>query len=890
MKNKTFRKDRLALTISVALGAAVLPQMSMAQEAGTPSKSKAESMEEIVVTATKRETSLMDTPVSITAFSQDQLERTGATNVKDLAGLVPNLDIGYDQDQASPVIAMRGVRSTNTSELGDPSVGLHMDGIYSPRPQGAMALMFDVERVEALRGPQGTLFGRNSTVGVVNVISKRPDMENFEGNVGVELGSWNNRVVKGVLNLPVSDTFALRASFMQQTRDSYLDGYYDPNQWDRRRLPGYAQNAADLEGDAQTRIQDRNWWTDKKELVKADKEDFYNNIDQYAVRVSALWEPTENISWMTTFEKYQDQGAGSINTIDCDKLELAGGSCEDIYGPGADQYTVAVNTPGELDLSIDSFRSSFRWDFSDEMAFIYNAGYAVQERSNLVDIDGGVTDWDMELWFTDTEYASQSHELQLQSTGDGPLQWIAGAFYFEENNDMNGLFNAHMNDSVFWDQPNRTLESEAVFGQGTYELTEKLFLTAGYRYSKDTKQDVGGHNLSCNRDWSLGEADAGFPGCYPAWVWADGLDADDYFNQYSADHFANPDIYTVATNNDTKGSWSDSNFRLGLDYDLTDDVMVYGYVADGFKSGGIGDVVVETVQDPETGEYVLDENGNEIQIRHDSNYAPESVTTYELGAKGSFFDGSLNLAATYFFSDYTDMQLAAPESVYDVYSEDMNPASDTFGEIITNGVVVYRTKNAAEARIQGVELEFQWAPFENGVFAGYATWLDTEITSDFETRWNFANQELFGIADYGLAYSNENTDLYRNLKGNELAASPNFAFTVNYTHTFELGNGDRIIPFVNVHWEDDSYLTYWNVDKHEFPTSTPEAFSDKRDAFTTVDVSVRYVTADDKISAEMFGYNVTDEIIPYWAAGGDGLVRGPMSVPANYGVRFNYNF
>ncbi|GMG87948.1 TonB-dependent receptor [Biformimicrobium ophioploci] len=884
-----FLKKPLTVALAIAnLGVAT----ALAQEAEPAKEEKSTGLlEEVTVTATKRETDLMDTPVAITAFSQAQLERAGATNVRDLAGLVPNLDIGYEQDQASPVISMRGVRSTNTSELGDPSVGLHMDGIYSPRPQGAMALMFDVERVEALRGPQGTLFGRNSTVGVVNVISRRPDTESFEANVGVELGSWDNQVMKGVMNLPVSDTFALRASFIQQTRDSYLDGYYDPNQWDRRRLPGYAQNAPDLVGDAQTLIQDRNWWGTKKELVKADGEDFYNNIDQYAFRLAALWEPTEKISWLTSIEKYQDQGAGSINTLDCDKLELAGNSCENIYGPGADQYTVAVNTPGELDLSIESFRSSFRWDFSDEMAFIYNAGYAVQDRSNLVDIDAGVTDWDMEIWFVDTEYASQSHELQLQSTGDGKLQWIAGAFYFKEKNDMDGLFNAHMNDSAFWDQPNRTLESEAVFGQMTYELTEKLFLTAGYRYSKDTKQDVGGRNLSCNRDWGLGEGDAGFPGCYPAWVWADGLDADDYFNQYSADHFANPDIYSVATNNDNKGSWSDSTFRLGLDYDLTDDVMLYAYVADGFKAGGIGDVVVEYLQDPLTAEYATDENGEQIiEQVYQQNYDPERVTTFEIGAKGSFFDGSLNLAATYFLSDYTDMQLAAPESVHDVYAIEQNPDSDNFGEVITNGVVVYNTRNAAESMIQGVEVEFQWAPIENGVFGGYVTWLDTEITSDFETRWNFANRELFEIPDYGLAHSNENPLLYRNLKGNELAASPEFALTINYAHTFELGNGDRIIPFVNVHWEDDSYLSYWNVDKHDFPTPTPEAFSDTREAFTTVDVSIRYVTADDKISAELFGYNVTDEIIPYWASAGDGVVRAPMSVPANYGVRFNYTF
>ncbi len=881
-------QKKLACAVALANAAIAFPALAENES----DKELDWSLEEIVVTATKRETNLMDTPVAISAFTEAELQRQGITNVKDIANLIPNVDIAFDQDQSSPVIAMRGVRSTNTSELGDPSVGLHMDGIYSPRPQAAMALMFDTERVEALRGPQGTLFGRNSTVGTINVISKRPVMDEFEGSVGVEVGRWNQELIKGVVNIPVSDTLALRASFLQQTRDSHLDGYYDANQWDKRRLSDEAKNAPVITGPEQTESQRQNWFSPKRELVKADADDFYNNVDQYAYRLSGLWEPTDNLSWMLTYEKFQDQSAGGINTLDCDKAEKrldgdgeAGNlGCDHIYGPGADEYTVAVNTPGELDLSNDSIRSNFRWDFADNLAFVYNAGYAVQERSNVIDIDAGVIGWDMELNFVDTKYTSQSHEFQLQSTDAGPLQWVAGAFFFKEENEMKGYFNAHMNDSTYWDQPDRTVESQAYFAQGTYDVTEKLHLTLGYRWSEDTKEDKGGQNKTCQRDWSLGPADEGFPGCYPAWD-------HDLFNSYSPDHFDNPDIYTTTTNNDTKGTWSQGTYRVGIDYDLTDDIMLYAYVANGFKSGGIGDVVVEHVWDPVAEEYPVDADGNRlIKEVHDSNYDPEEVTTFEIGAKGTFLDGKLNLTGTFFYSDYKDMQLAAPESVFNVYSEIMDPTDPDFGEIETNGFVVYRTKNAAESVIKGLELEFDWAPYPNGRISGFATWMKTEITSDFNARWNYSNQGLFNQPDYGLAHDNENPELFRNLKGNELAASPEYSLTINYDHTFDLGDKGKIVPFISVHWEDESYLTYWNVDKHEFPTETPEAFDDTRDAFYTVNMSVTYWSPDDTWNVEAFGYNVTDESIPYWASGGDGMVRGPRSLPANYGVRFNYNF
>ncbi|MBY6188855.1 TonB-dependent receptor [Microbulbifer agarilyticus] len=895
------------LALSIAL---VHSGLAMAQEQqDTDTTLAANTLEEVTVTATKRETNLMETPISITAFSQEKLDREGLTNIKDMAQMVPNMEISMDSSQTAPVVAMRGVRSTNITELGDPSVGLHLDGIYSPRPQGAMALMFDVERVEAMRGPQGTLFGRNSTVGNVNIISKRPDFNEFDASVGVEAGRWNHQQTRGMVNLPVSDTFAVRASFMQETRDSYLRGYYDPNQWDVRYLPEEIQNAPVYTGaDEDRSLRQRERWGsgEVQELVKADPADFYNNSDQYAFRVSALWEPSESLSWMLAYEQFQDDSAGGTDTMNCDMADKrikkdwdgnyvdADGNisatpvtgllgCESVYGPGADDYTVAVSVPGFLDLSIDSVRSNLSWDVSEEIALIYNAGWAEQVRSQHSDQDRGITGWDMSIFFRDATFVSQSHELQLQSTGSGPLQWIAGAFYFEEDNNMQGGWINSGNNADYWNQPARTLKSQAFFTQGTYALTDQLNLTLGLRYTEDSKQDVGGRNMTCNGDTinpQTGER------CFPAW------DRDAY-NQLPTDYFDDPAIYTAVSDNQTEGSWDFTNYRIGLDYILNDDLMVFGYVANGFKSGGIGDVFVQYEQDPTTAEYLTDTNGDRvIKERHQNTYDPEIVTTYELGTKGTFMDGSLNLMATLFYSDYEDMQAASARGIFPFYVEERDEQTgELTGEITTETQTVFQTENIGRAAIKGFEVEFDWAPIENGRFDGYVTWLDTEITSDFVYHWGFATTDLFEV-DHGTATNPENDALKVNLKGNDLAASPKLTAKLNYTHTFRFNNGFALVPHVSYYWRDKSYHTFHNVDKHYevFATETPDAFSDVRPAFHSVNTTLKLEAPDNQWNIEAFAYNVTDQRQTYWAGGGDGLIKGPVSMPRFYGLRANYNF
>jgi len=250
-------------------------------------------VEEIIVTSTKRETNLMETPLAVTALSQEDLEKEGVKNALDLATLVPNLQIGLSPSDSGVQIAIRGITSNNFTELGDPTVAVHFDGLYSPRPQAGLALMHDVERVEINRGPQGTLFGRNSTAGSINVISSRPKFGEFFGNVNVGLGNRNQQTYKGWLNIPVNDVFALRVSGLLDKADSYLNqsqDFFD--------LALDTNNDGDFDDEFDV-APDGIPNVDQRRNRAVGKSNAYGATDRKGARLSARYSPTPTFDWFS---------------------------------------------------------------------------------------------------------------------------------------------------------------------------------------------------------------------------------------------------------------------------------------------------------------------------------------------------------------------------------------------------------------------------------------------------------------------------------------------------------------------------------------------------------------------------------------------------------------
>ena len=180
-------------------------------------------IEEMTVTATRVETNLMETAISVSAFDQETLTQNGVRDIRDASDLVPNFDVAFSPSDSGVQLTIRGINSNNFTEISDPSVAFHVDGVYSPRPQGATALMFDLERLEVMRGPQGTLFGRNSAAGSVNVITAKPAFDGVYATLGAEVGNYGYLNTLGTLNVPLSDTLAVRFNFFQEERESWIN-------------------------------------------------------------------------------------------------------------------------------------------------------------------------------------------------------------------------------------------------------------------------------------------------------------------------------------------------------------------------------------------------------------------------------------------------------------------------------------------------------------------------------------------------------------------------------------------------------------------------------------------------------------------------------------------
>lgn len=895
------KRNALSLAIAMACAFSAAAQQADVNKVAETTTAQASSneteLEVISVTATKRKTKLMETPVAISALSEAQLQQHGVTSVKDIADLVPGLDISVASEQAAPVITMRGIRSTNITELGDPAVGVHLDGIYSPRMQGALALMYDVERVEALRGPQGTLFGRNSTVGSINVLTAKPEFDSSYGNANTELGRFNAVSTGGMYNWAVSDEFAVRFSGKTLKRDSYVEGYWDPNQYDTRYLPEGVLNAEVIsdnsyQGIGQTLTQRENWWIDAagtnpeaqkvRALTPADKEDFYNNANEHSFRVSTLWEPSAGrFSNHTVFQYYKNDSAGSVEMVDCEKLRGRpaefGGDCSSFL-PSDNTYQAVVNVPGKLELDITYLRNTLNYELTDELNLVWLAGFEDMKRESAQDTEIGLDVWDGAMFFLDgTGARSYSTELQLQSDELGDLVWIAGVNLFHEKTTTVGYYDNPMDDKAFWDQPDRSTDAFAAFGQATYNLSSDLHLTLGYRFSDETKQDVGGRTLRCSN------AD----GCAPGWFNRTIL------SELPTNAFENPAIYKSSFANDNKGSWQNSDFRLGLDYDFTEHTMVYGYVASGFKAGGIGDVF----------EVVNDRTG-QVQ-RFETQFAPETVLTYELGTKTSLLDNSLNLQAVFFYTDYQDMQYASVGSIGNVErlaaveNPDGSPVLDQNGQPVLDyrnmPVIAYYTQNVPGSTIKGIELEFDWKPYPSGRITGYATWTDARITDDWITKWDYDPEYLFDLS-YEESIDPENTLLTTNLKGNQLAMVPEYTASLSYTHSFDLGDYGYIHGWFNASWKDKSYNTIWNLDKHlddmnfAVPDEALAYVDDGRDSFTSVNASVKYEPKDQVWFAELFISNATNEIVQQWSNTGKGFPKGSFGMPRYYGVRAGFNF
>lgn len=546
------------------LGAALAATPALAQTTETSPDSPAESASmvedqgdgDIVVTARRRAESVIDVPIAMSVVTGDQLTRTGAVDITALQDKTPNLTLQIARGSNSTLIAFsRGVGQQDPLWGFEPGIGLYLDDVYVARPQGAVLDIFDVERVEVLRGPQGTLYGRNTIGGAIKYVTKRLGND-YAATARASYGAYNQLDLIGQVTVPIGDSFAIGGAIARYKRD------------------GYGRNLT----------------------TGADQYD----KDVLAARVSAEWTPTDSIFVRLAGDRTLDKSNPRHGT------RLLGNGTDARYAPTSSVYDTRAGIGDRNRVVAQGLSLTGEFQLSDLLTFKSISAYREGATNTVIDFDNtALPTLDVPAEYDDWQF---TQELQLLIQGER-LQGVAGLYYL--NADASGAFDTvlgGLNLTTLTSGQVRT-KSYAAFGDISYDLTDRLKVSAGLRYTKDDKTGtVFRRNYTGIRSPRFGNAAA-----------VPGLIRTDYTNDRSFDQFTP---------------------RVSISYEPRQDLNVYASWGRGFKSGGF-DMRGDAVFTPTTV----------------GGYDPEKITSYEVGMKGAFLDRKLFLNLAGYYSRYTDQQV-----------------------------------------------------------------------------------------------------------------------------------------------------------------------------------------------------------------------------------------
>jgi iron complex outermembrane recepter protein len=550
--------------------------------------------DDIIVTATRENTLLSKTPIAISAITGEGLRESGIVGPTELGDSIPNLSI----DRANGLqITIRGVTSTDGTEKGDPSAAFLLDGVYIARPQQADVSFFDVSRVEVLRGPQGTLYGRNTTAGVVNVITNKPKLGSFSAGANAGYGNFDSINADGYVNIPAGDKVAIRAAASFDQRDNYIR----PLATDTTSIDPFRKNFA---GRLQVYFEPSD---SLNVLLRAD----YGKLQGSrvaGVRASNFFDFGTVDSQGRPLYIGNSRKSRELRTRGSIALPIPaavfGGGDTDTTKPSLDNHTYSLE--GEIN-----------WDAGPVTAtYIGSYRRYVAHENQLIDVGAPVG---FAATF-DGSYRAQSHELRFATSGDGPLKAQAGAYYFREKSGIGfHLLNTPFAATpVFGFPQDPTIsKSLAFYAQGTYSLTDAIRLTLGGRYTDDDKSRFGHTVFQQTLTFNAAAGDTRFQN-------AAAIDGN-------------------ITNK--KFTW-----RAGLDADVGQAGLAYGSVSTGYKAGGFGDGCL-------VGVTTQGELCNQVRAPNVLFYQPETLTAYEIGYKDRISD-ALRVSASIFHYSYKNLQLS----------------------------------------------------------------------------------------------------------------------------------------------------------------------------------------------------------------------------------------
>ena len=601
MKRVTLKHS--TLTLAIALGIAA-PAVS-AQEAEAPATTESSStttLGAVKVTARKREETLQDVPVAVTAFTSEALDKLNIQDLSDLDAQVPNLTVYAARGSSSTITAyIRGVGQSDPLWGVDPGVGLYLDDVYIARPQGALLDVFDVERIEVLRGPQGTLYGKNTIGGAIKYVSRGLPKET-SGFASITVGNHNQLDVKGAIGGPIGGSEALRArvAVASLNRDGYGENVLTGQQVsDKEILAGRAQLGAYVSDDLD--IQFAVDWMDDQSGVRGGKMLAANAFD-FAI------DPA--------------RGFGQQ--------------------PLDSRYDIRSGMPNVNDTSMLGLSATANWRVNDNWSLKYVTAKRESDTETYIDFDmlpNRIVD--VHAFYSDQQV---SNELQVNYDGGGRARGVFGIYAFDGEAGgrvLNNFLNLQFGDTrgtVF-------TESIAAYADWTFDLSDRLTLDAGVRWTDEDK-----HAVVLNRAYSNANFDT---------------------------VIATPAAFDKTIN------FKNTSPKISLDFQVTPGIMVYGLASRGFKSGGYN-IRANTLAVPRSGDPFDD----------------EQVDSFEIGSKMAFLDDRLFLNLAAFHNKYENMQV----SIFTQYTG-ANGQPAFFGDFMNAGE---GTVNGAEFEYQFLPNE-HWA-------------------------------------------------------------------------------------------------------------------------------------------------------------------------------------
>lgn len=858
--NITMKLKKLTLFFPILTLSALTFQSSAQekQEQNDSEQTESYGIEVINVTAQRRSESLQEAAIPINAASGARLERQGISDAVGLNKIAPALSVA-NNGGANTAFFIRGVGNFTNNGFTNPAVSFNIDGVYIGRPLSTISSFLDLDRVEVLKGPQGTLYGRNSTGGAINVISKAPVLNENSGKFTVGIGNYSSYNISAIGNIELTDSSALRLAGIISDRDGYFeDGTSDAD-------------------DTAFRVS------------------YFNEVsDDMTVRVTADYASQKGVGAGTEVQGYYSFSAfqgdlpvpnWSFNAVPDD----IAGDFLGLHNPNVLEFIRenAVGAPGHMPFEGYAYpnRNDEFWGVSAEINYSLDwAKMTIIPAYRVSTLDNIFNGPPFKAAINEDEAKQSSLEIRLAGEA-GSIDWILGAFYFDESVEGTNAYNQFSTlTSNDWESDT---ESSSIFARGTYNLSEDLRLVAGIRYTKDEYsldatqtstavvclESPEGRPPFCPQIPSLpvgltleDTLSALDPTLFPAGspLNDDGTISYGVYPFGPINYFApaqfGPGAILAITPTITNNSQDDSQvtYRAAVEYDIAKRSMVYASFESGYRAGGFN------------------------QTKGRETYEPEHIDAYTLGSKNRFLDNKLELNVEAFYWEYEDQQLAAL-------------GLDIDGN---NG---FYTRNVGTSTIKGLEVDFQYAISAQTLLRGNAQFLNAKYDKyeydqvdlsdagidppNFLTPINTCENTL-GIydGDQLVAYDpaldvvGARRGFTVDCSGKDAINAPDFTLTLGIQHTVEF-DGFALIGNFDARYRDERELGFNYVP------------GGRADSDLTLDATLTYISNDGDWTVNAYVRNLTNEIMAStYELGAGNVAASAYEPPRTYGINVTYEF